>query len=77
MNKIDLFETPLLKIIRERENLSENSFHSELSILKKTLSFLISEKIFKPRQILDLIYQSEKHPDKNAKNTLKSNSFTT
>ena len=55
ISRIDLFETPVLKEIRKRENLSRNQFEEEFALLSRKLMKLVEKKMFDPNKIISIL----------------------
>jgi type IV secretory pathway ATPase VirB11/archaellum biosynthesis ATPase len=62
----DLFETPTLNMIRQKEKISRTKFENEIDLLKKKLRRLLENKIFDPVKVMNyLLYvQSKIHVNK-------------
>ncbi|MHA1557562.1 MAG: ATPase, T2SS/T4P/T4SS family [Candidatus Heimdallarchaeota archaeon] len=50
--KVDLFETPIVKKIRESKKITRDTFESELAQISAILEYLIKNLIFSPRNVL-------------------------
>jgi len=55
VKKIDLFETPVLSYIKQRENVTRKSFEEEMESIKNKLKYLIKNDNFKPNVVLDCL----------------------
>ncbi|NHJ41047.1 MAG: type II/IV secretion system ATPase subunit [Asgard group archaeon] len=55
VKKIDLFETPVLSYIKQRENITRKSFEEEMESIKNKLKYLIKNDNFKPNVVLDCL----------------------
>ncbi|MGC9778000.1 MAG: Flp pilus assembly complex ATPase component TadA [Candidatus Heimdallarchaeota archaeon] len=53
--KVDLFETPMLKLIRQKEKISKIAFENEMNLLMKKLNYLILNKMFEPINVLNYL----------------------
>ena len=55
VEQIDLFNTPTMEKIKEKETLSKKVFEQEIRYISNQLSFLISNKIFSPKKVIQII----------------------
>jgi type IV secretory pathway ATPase VirB11/archaellum biosynthesis ATPase len=55
VEQIDLFKTPTLEKIKEKEPLTKEAFEQELNYLSKQLRFLISNNVFSPKKVLQIL----------------------
>ena len=55
VKKIDLFESPTLKMIRQKEKLSKESFESELDNISSTLNHLVKNQIYEPDKVIKIL----------------------
>lgn len=63
----NLFDSPTMKKIRLKENITEKDFLKELELIRKTLNFLVSKKIFNPKKVLlvfDRLLNQQRTPQK-------------
>ncbi|MCK5157864.1 MAG: hypothetical protein KAR08_01800, partial [Candidatus Heimdallarchaeota archaeon] len=69
----DLFETPTLNMIRQKEKISRAKFESEMENIKKKLEYLLTNKIFDPVKVMNyLLYDQSKLLSKKEKISNKS-----
>ncbi|HUT82199.1 MAG TPA: ATPase, T2SS/T4P/T4SS family [Candidatus Bathyarchaeia archaeon] len=54
---IDLFETPTLKLIRQKEGITKEEFENEINVLTKKLSYLIKNSIFDPNKVINYLLE--------------------
>ncbi|MHA1186719.1 MAG: ATPase, T2SS/T4P/T4SS family [Candidatus Heimdallarchaeota archaeon] len=59
VEQIDLFNTPTLEKIKEKEPLTKKAFEQEITYLSNQLNFLISNKLFSPKKVLQIITNQE------------------
>lgn len=67
VKKIDLFETPVLSLIKQRENVTRKSFEEELECIKDKLLYLVKNNSFKPTTVIR--YLLSDHIDKKLRKT--------
>jgi len=60
--QIDLYNSPIIKIICEKEGLTKELFEEELVQIKSNLDFLIKNKLYNPQKVIDLLTRRDKFP---------------
>jgi len=60
--QIDLYNSPIIKIICEKEGLTKELFEEELVQIKSNLDFLLKNKLYNPQKVIDLLTRRDKFP---------------
>ncbi|NHK31999.1 MAG: type II/IV secretion system ATPase subunit [Asgard group archaeon] len=68
VKKIDLFETPVLSIIKQREHITQKSFENEIGCIKNKLQYLVKNNHFEPTNVID--YLLSETTDKKMRKTV-------
>lgn len=59
IEQIDLFTTPTMEKIKEKEILTKKEFEQEINYISNQLGYLVSNKVFSPNKVLQIITDQE------------------